>query len=1128
MSTSWRDYPGNEAAFGRLKDLLRDGEATAFIGAGASAGLYPLWGQLLERLIGEAEKFGRVTDPATIPAWRRRAATNPDSVARSIKEALTSGPYYAALREIFRPKADPDGKRYTPTHERLLRLPFKGYITTNYDSGLIEARADRRDCAATGYHTWADADAVQRWQGGEIFKEHPCPILFAHGVYERDDSIVLGTAEYRRVYQPGAFRRLFDSLWSREHLVFIGFSFADPWIKMAAQEVLTVTGARTLAPRHIAVIGLPQDEDYAPYLRDEIADQLDAEPLFYPVFKTTDGGQDHSQLAALLTELTDAFPAFPSLKDPVAPPPVPPLPPAPPAIPQAWTHKTTEDDKFTGREEPLRRLDRWARDEQVRLIAVTGVGGLGKTSLIGRWLKRGDGLTTRAFAGLFYWSFYAERDSGAFINALLRFGFGLEKRIWSPAAEDERPVKAALDRLKNHPLLLVLDGLEVLQELPGDARYGALIDNDLRELLDKLCIGKTEGGLTVMTSRFPFPDFTPRLGTGFRNLDLDLMTPAEGADLLAALKVDEEPSTLQEIAHRVEGHPMGLRLYALVAAASPCMPDRFSLADLPANEALSDKLRRLLKFYEAALPADSKALLGLVSFFRAPAPTATLLTLARGLLAVSTVFAGQDDGRIAATLRRMANEHLLIRDNDPNGGDTWSCHPILHDHFRTVLLGTDKELAQQSADLIVGPPSAEQPTDITQLRPVLDAIDLLLEAGAFNAAHWLYNNRLGDDRVFFNLAAIVEGLRCAEGFVGTTPRRAACRTTLGLSRFSFYLNAAGLFAGKCGDLTTAAKHLANSNNVKKDIHDIKNLAVGLRNQGEIQIHRGMLRRAKETVRIALAFSEAQEKTPGDSTVRSLCGLGHVLHQSGDISHGLTAFMASNTVYLYLNPDNDKLVSIRGVRWASLFLRIGYTDRAAALTVANLKICREEHWLQDIARCRCMLGRIAAARGIWREAEEHITEAENTFRRGGMIADLLDALIARAELELRRQCWDDGLAAAEEALRLAGPRGFRLVHADALTLRAKLLLGQNGPAAPARAGDDAEDALRIAQDCEYAWAERDAWEVLAQTRRLTGDDRGAEKAEREAAALNRRLSDTTPPYPDPFAWVYDRLGLPQPR
>jgi hypothetical protein len=51
--------------------------------------------------------------------------------------------------------------------------------------------------------------------------------------------------EYREAYRPGAFRRLFEHLWTTERLVFAGFSFADDWVKFIANEVLTASAKRT-------------------------------------------------------------------------------------------------------------------------------------------------------------------------------------------------------------------------------------------------------------------------------------------------------------------------------------------------------------------------------------------------------------------------------------------------------------------------------------------------------------------------------------------------------------------------------------------------------------------------------------------------------------------------------------------------------------------------------------------------------------------------------------------------------------------------------------------------------------------------------------------------------------------
>jgi hypothetical protein len=216
----WRDIPGNQRAFDRLRDLVQGG-AIAFVGAGASAGLYPLWGGLIRRLADEAVSRGRSTD-ADRASLLRMSADYPDQVVRGIKAALGDGIYAEALREIFRPRAGPTGNHFSDLHAVLLRLPFKGCITTNFDTGLLEARlALRPDSRATGFATWKDADAIRRWDTGDIFSEQPCPVLFAHGIYDRSDTVVLGAAEYRDAYKTGPFRRRFpirtattDASWS--------------------------------------------------------------------------------------------------------------------------------------------------------------------------------------------------------------------------------------------------------------------------------------------------------------------------------------------------------------------------------------------------------------------------------------------------------------------------------------------------------------------------------------------------------------------------------------------------------------------------------------------------------------------------------------------------------------------------------------------------------------------------------------------------------------------------------------------------------------------------------------------------------------------------------------------------
>ncbi len=188
------------------------------------------------------------------------------------------------------------------------------------------------------------------------------------------------------------------------------------------------------------------------------------------------------------------------------------------------------------------------------------MGGLGKTSLIGHWLKQGRGIQTRTVTGLFYWSFYSERDLDKFVERFLEFAV-VEMHVAVPSSE-ALPFDVALTILRAMPVLLVLDGLELLQELPHAASYGEFLRDELRELL----VGAARSpcaGLVMLTSQFPFTDLTPYLGDSFRALDLENLDPEEGAALLGACNVGGSEVERQIVSRRLNGYPLGLRIFAM-------------------------------------------------------------------------------------------------------------------------------------------------------------------------------------------------------------------------------------------------------------------------------------------------------------------------------------------------------------------------------------------------------------------------------------------------------------------------------------------------------------------------------------------------------------------------------------
>ncbi|MGH8590593.1 MAG: hypothetical protein ACREXX_15040, partial [Gammaproteobacteria bacterium] len=141
-------------------------------------------------------------------------------------------------------------------------------------------------------------------------------------------------------------------------------------------EFLRDLGDANAVPRHVAILGLPVEKDGRlpdPEAIREQRENLEADyhvrALFYPV---PDG--DHSALQVLLEHLAER--CGPAGLAPPAPPVAPAATPTS-VLPHKWVHETSNDEKFTGRDDEIARLDRWVRDTAVRVLAVCAVGGTG-------------------------------------------------------------------------------------------------------------------------------------------------------------------------------------------------------------------------------------------------------------------------------------------------------------------------------------------------------------------------------------------------------------------------------------------------------------------------------------------------------------------------------------------------------------------------------------------------------------------------------------------------------------------------------------------------------------------------------------------------------------------------------
>ena len=726
----------NGPGLAALRGYLASGQAVAFLGAGVSAPLYPLWDGLIGELVEAAA--GRLASEDA-DTCRALAHDSPEAVVEIVRRNLGTGGYREVLRQVLRARVDlVSGRSWTAVQELVCRCAFKAVVTTNYDPGIVDARMRvRPGASATGFMTWEDELGLDRWRTGDVFGEAELPVLFAHGQHSRPDSVVLATTEYRRAYAgklPHVLARLMDG-----HLAWIGFSFADQRIAAILREIADRTGTRAEpggAPRHVAIMAWdPAGVGHSPQVLARRAEiEYGAQVVLYPA-----PGGDHTALGLLLSALAD--PRFPPARDlPARAGPVMTEPDARataggPGIPVRWVPPAERVEHFTGRAEELGRLDRWAGDPQVALVGVSAWGGAGKTALVTRWVQEAGGPARRpGVEGVFGWSFYADPSAEHWAEALLKWA---RRDLGVAVAGTGRMAGAVLGLLRVVPLLLVLDGLEVAQEGPAGDGFGRLLDGTLREVLAGAC-QQPHGGLVVLTSRFPFADLEGFDGGSARMLEVPPFTPAEGSALLAAAGggwLDEDER--RALVAAVDGHALATGVLAGLLADRPPDADLAALrAGLAAAARTDARVGKVLEFYAARLAEADRYLLAAVSLFARPVPAEAVLAVA-----AHEVFGARLAGWTPAMAQAAVRSRLAgLASWHPDG--TISAHPLVRDTFRPLVMGAAGAAAETA---LAGMPAGTVASRADALR-VVEVIELLLEAGQWPAADDMYTNRCDNGR----------------------------------------------------------------------------------------------------------------------------------------------------------------------------------------------------------------------------------------------------------------------------------------------------------------------------------------------------------------------------------------------
>ena len=231
----------NEERKRELIELVASGEAVLMVGAGSSARVgYVTWDGLLEELENLANSFGEGLDQT-----RKNDLL---AYAEDIKLHITNktgslSRYHGLLYDLFRRKSPP----CDDFHKMLVSLPFRGILTTNYDTVLEAALGEIEHESASDNSLVIDEGSAGRvhefLMAMNNDKRMTRRVAHLHGTFNPADSIILSIEDYKDAYgleptgeedqKKNESKLRFRLLWAvlaTRRVVFVGFSMDDPYL----------------------------------------------------------------------------------------------------------------------------------------------------------------------------------------------------------------------------------------------------------------------------------------------------------------------------------------------------------------------------------------------------------------------------------------------------------------------------------------------------------------------------------------------------------------------------------------------------------------------------------------------------------------------------------------------------------------------------------------------------------------------------------------------------------------------------------------------------------------------------------------------------------------------------------
>ena len=728
---------------------------------------------------------------------------------------------------------------------------------------------------------------------------------------------------------------------------------------------------------------------------------------------------------------------------------------------------------LVGRQAELNALTDWVAKPgsdafAARVFCFVAIGGMGKSALAWKWFNSIAPNEMTPLAGRLWWSFY-ESDA-TFENFLVRALCYVSGRSEDEVRGLPWPEREAqlLRQLDEQPYLFVLDGLERIlvayhrmdasyladddydqqtanvvagaiglpasaaQSFVGQHRLRQTTDPRAGAFLQKLAQVK-RARILITTRLYPWavqlPNGYPRPGC-FPHF-LRGLSDDDALALWRALGVSGSRAELEPIFRSVESHPLLVQALASEIANYRDAPGDFAQwrADHPqfdpASLPLVQSRTHILEFALRGLTRELREVLHTLVGFRMPASYATLEALLVGKK--KACGSAQELDR---ALTELEDRGLVGWDREANRYDA---HPIVRGVVWQLTDAKDQRAVYTALEAHFEPmatPYWEGVETLADLTPAIEHYHTLVALGRYDDSLALFRDRL-DVATLFRLCAYRERIEWLERLFSDGLHRLPALMSNSAQAYTLRALSASYFFSGMPHL--AVPFIRRSMEIEKREGNYGGQQERLSDLSDGLCVTGALREATGALREALDLNHEVKSAFREAEV--LGKLGRLLSIIGCGNSDQLALIRSQC--LFATQHNAQGNCVTTAFLADRFVRVGDFVKASDLTESASALASEYRFERDLTHAALLQGQVALGLGDIPRADERLHYALTRARIVNMVELELPALIAIAELGLKRGDLPRAKSSLDDVWEAAERGPYPLRQADAFNVLAAI-------------------------------------------------------------------------------------------